>query len=61
MLHTFHDPLVDTARVQQTGRQRFFINGSAKQNTSVLKISLHPLPVPNGSRLTPTIPVNAPP
>ncbi len=35
--------------------------GGPKQNTSVLAIGLAPKPVPRMSRLTPTIPVIAPP
>ena len=36
-------------------------SGGPKQKTSVLAIGLAPRPVPNISRLTPTIPVIAPP
>src|SRR4030042_489892 len=43
------------------GGSFFLWKGEAKQKTSVLKISFAPRPVPNGSRLTPTIPVSAPP
>ena len=38
-----------------------FISGSPKQNISVLAIGLAPIPVPIGSRITPPIPVAAPP
>src|SRR2546423_14931452 len=37
------------------------VSGGAKQNTSVLQIGLAPRPVPSGSRMTPPMPVLAPP
>ena len=37
------------------------VSGGAKQNTSVLQIGLAPRPVPSGSRITPPMPVLAPP
>jgi hypothetical protein len=47
--------------MEDFGRKGFFVKGSAKQKTSVLKMSFAPRPVPNGSRFTPTMPVIAPP
>ena len=37
------------------------VSGGAKQNTSVLHTGLAPRPVPSGSRITPPMPVFAPP
>ena len=37
------------------------MSGGAKQNTSVLQTGLAPSPVPSGSRITPPMPVLAPP
>ena len=37
------------------------VSGGAKQKTSVLQIGLAPRPVPSGSRITPPMPVLAPP
>jgi hypothetical protein len=57
LAHAFEDP----ARVQQARRQLASWKGEAKQKTLVLQSRFAPMPVPMGSRFTPTMPVRAPP
>ena len=61
--HAGDDALHHAPRMQHAGRQlrRPGVSGGAKQKTSVLQIGLAPMPVPIGSRITPPMPVLAPP
>ena len=61
--YTGYHALHHTSRMQHAAgqRSRGAVSGGAKQKTSVLQIGLAPMPVPMGSRITPPMPVLAPP
>ena len=54
-------PSITRLGCRSLGGSSWAWKGEAKQNTSVLHSRLAPMPVPMGSRFTPTMPVKAPP